>query len=294
MEKQIIDLYLSGYGSTTIVKLLSIPKRKVLRVLNDNNLIVKRENPIYQDFKFDKDTNKWYSYYSCDTCLNSVRVEANKKYYLARNLQTKKTCKKCSMKSQTGTGNPFYGKTHTKKTKRKISSKKKGVKTSDHMSTPKYRELLRNMKLELWDSGKMEDVRVKMSRLMKKRISSGELKGYNRSKAEDDIIDMLTNMGIVCEPNYIIEGKIFDIHIPAHNLLIEYNGDYWHCNPRKYDESYINTKKSMTAKEIWQYDKDKLDLANNNGYTCEVIWESDYKRNPDTIKKLINKYEKYT
>ena len=81
--------------------------------------------------------------------------------------------------------------------------------------------------------------------------------------------------------------------MPAHNLLIEYNGDYWHCNPIKYDELYINKKKSMSAKEIWQYDKDKLDLANKNGYTCEVIWESDYRKDSSIIKKLINKYEKY-
>ena len=34
----------------------------------------------------------------------------------------------------------------------------------------------------------------------------------------------------------------------------------------------------MSVKEIWDYDKDKLYLAKKNNYTCEVIWESDYKK----------------
>jgi hypothetical protein len=44
MEEEIISLYLSGYGSTTIVKLLSLTKRKVLKVLHANNLIPKKSS----------------------------------------------------------------------------------------------------------------------------------------------------------------------------------------------------------------------------------------------------------
>jgi hypothetical protein len=41
------------------------------------------------------------------------------------------------------------------------------------------------------------------------------------------------------EHNYIIESKIFDVYLPQYNLLIEYNGDYWHCNPKKYNAPTI-------------------------------------------------------
>jgi G:T-mismatch repair DNA endonuclease (very short patch repair protein) len=94
------------------------------------------------------------------------------------------------------------------------------------------------------------------------------------------------------EHNYIIESKIFDVYLPQYNLLIEYNGDYWHCNPNKYNTDYINNKKNMTAKEIWEYDKDKIYLAEKNGYYCEVIWESDYKQNKHIILEIIRKYDK--
>jgi len=289
MEQEIINLYLSGYGSTTIVKLLSLPKRKVLKVLNDNNLINKKQNPIYKNFKFDG-TN-WYTFYTCSTCNEDIKYYASKKYYLARNLEKKDKCKKCSLELQIGVGNPFYGKEHTQESIDKISISKSGVTTSDHMSKPKYREMFSKMKKELWASGKMEHVRIKMSNLMKQRIANGELKSYNRSKAEDEIIEILNDLNVKCEPNYIIESKIFDVYIPQYNLLIEYNGDYWHCNPNKYNSDYINKKKNMTAKEIWEHDKNKLYLAKKNNYTCEVIWESDYKKNKNIILEIIKRYE---
>jgi hypothetical protein len=59
----------------------------------------------------------------------------------------------------------------------------------------------------------MEAVRIKMSNLMKQRIANGELKSYNRSRAEDEIITQLKNVDIDSIPNYIIGGKIFDIYI---------------------------------------------------------------------------------
>jgi G:T-mismatch repair DNA endonuclease (very short patch repair protein) len=191
-----------------------------------------------------------------------------------------------------GKDNPFFNKTHSNETKKQISKKKKGIKTSDHMSKLEYRKMFSDMKKNLWDSGKMEGVRKKMSDLMKKRISNGEIKGYNRSKVEDEIIKTLTDLSIECSPSHIVESKIFDIFIPKFNLLIEYNGDYWHCNPIKYSYDYINKKKNKTAGEIWEYDKNKLYLAKNKGYNCVVVWETDYKKNKNIILEIIKNYEK--
>ena len=236
---------------------------------------------------------QWCSYWNCKECNQKIKCCANEEKYLKRNLKNKTLCKTCSLKKQTGINNPFYGKQHSKESILNISKSKSGVTTSDHMSKPEYREMFSKMKKELWGSGKMEDVRTKMSILMKQRIANGELKGYNRSKAEDEIITILETLNITCQPNYIIEGKIFDIYIPIYNLLIEYNGDYWHCNPKKYKSDYINKKKNKTASEIWEYDKNKIYLSKKHNYLCETIWESEYKNNPNIIKELINKYKNY-
>ena len=98
-------------------------------------------------------------------------------------------------------------------------------------------------------------------------------------------------LNITHKTQYRLEGKSFDFYIPKYNLLIEYNGDYWHCNPNLYVETYFNKKKRMLAKDIWEYDKKKLQLSTKHGYNLEVIWESDYNKDPNIIFKILKKYE---
>jgi G:T-mismatch repair DNA endonuclease (very short patch repair protein) len=291
IEERIIELYLSGFGSTTIVKMTDIPKRKILKLLKNKNMLRDRyhSDEFYKQFWVDGD--KWCGNWVCESCNENIKFCVNNKIYLNRNLNKKKICKSCANKNQKGENNPFYGKKHTEESKKLISEKKIGIKTSDHMSTDKYRKIVSDLAKERWESGKMENTRLKLSQMMKNKHANGELKSINRSKAEFEIIDYLESVGIKCEPNHNVESKIFDIYVPKYNLLIEYNGDYWHCNPKKYEADYYNKKKNKTAKEIWEYDKNKLYLAKNYGYNCIVIWEADYKKNKNIIKEIFNNYE---
>lgn len=73
------------------------------------------------------------------------------------------------------------------------------------------------------------------------------------------------------------------------NKIIEFNGDYWHCNPRIYDKEYFNKTKQMYAKDIWEYDKRKLEVANEYSNDVLTIWEYDYNDDYNaTIKKCID------
>ena len=38
-----------------------------------------------------------------------------------------------------------------------------------------------------------------------------------------------------------------DVFIPVKNIAIEYNGDYWHCNPEKYSSEYFHKKKIIAG-----------------------------------------------
>ena len=49
--------------------------------------------------------------------------------------------------------------------------------------------------------------------------------------------------------------------------------------------------KKCQLKELWDYDKDKIDLIIKNGYNLEVVWESQLKENPKLIKQIIKKYD---
>ena len=292
MENKIIELYLSGIGSTTICKLIpNVTKRQVLKILKKNNLT--RNRLLGDDFykNYWMENNMWCGFYTCTICNNQIKFCVNEKSLLNRNLKRKKECKKCSLSKQIGEGNPFFNKKHSKESKNLISKKRIGICTSDHMSKQEYKDMFSNMAKERWDSGKMEETRTKLSILMKKRIANGELKSFNRSKPEFEIIKYLESINLKVQPSFIIESKIFDIYIPDLNLLIEYNGDYWHCNPKKYNSTYYNKKKGKTAKEIWEYDKNKLDLAKKYNYNCFVIWESDYKKNKNIIRELISQHD---
>jgi hypothetical protein len=79
--------------------------------------------------------------------------------------------------------------------------------------------------------------------------------------------------------------KYFDFTYLPTKKIIEFNGDYWHCNPEKYNEIYIHPVKSMSALDIWEYDRVKVDLAESHGYSVLTIWENDYRKDPDKIIK---------
>ena len=71
--------------------------------------------------------------------------------------------------------------------------------------------------------------------------------------------------------------------------IIEYNGDYWHCNPQIYSSDYIHKTTKLTAAEIWKKDADKINTAKKYGYDVLVVWESEYLLNKDyVIEKCIN------
>ena len=111
-----------------------------------------------------------------------------------------------------------------------------------------------------------------------------------RSKTEKEIIREIRKRGYKAEHSYKINRKIYDIYIPQLNMLIEFNGDYWHCNPKKYDKDYFNGRKKMFAKEIWKKDNEKKLLAKEKGFNFLVIWEADYKKRKSIIiRKIIQK-----
>lgn len=84
-----------------------------------------------------------------------------------------------------------------------------------------------------------------------------------------------------------LKRKIFfyDIVFKEKMKIIEFNGDFWHFNPAKYQENDIHPMMKITGKEIWEHDKRKKNAALGKGFKYLIIWESEYKTNP---KQVIN------
>lgn len=64
---------------------------------------------------------------------------------------------------------------------------------------------------------------------------------------------------------------------------IEFNGDFWHCNPSMYESEHFHPVKMEKAKEIWKFDEAKIKLIEKKDYEVLVIWETDYRNNPQQI-----------
>ena len=91
----------------------------------------------------------------------------------------------------------------------------------------------------------------------------------------------------VCFPDYVLGKKV-----------IEFNGDYWHANPKIYSpetimESITSTSSRYSgnkASDIWEYDRKKISALESLGYDVKVVWESDFKKDPG---KTINDCVKF-
>jgi very-short-patch-repair endonuclease len=75
-------------------------------------------------------------------------------------------------------------------------------------------------------------------------------------------------------------------------IVVEYNGDFWHCNPRTWQEDQYNRVIKMTAGEKWRRDRARLVNLQKLGYTTLVIWESGWNTDPqkyiNRIKETVN------
>ena len=80
---------------------------------------------------------------------------------------------------------------------------------------------------------------------------------------------------------YSLDNFLFD-----YNLAIEVMGDFWHCNPQKFDfpKNDIQIKRIPKDKAKHSYVKNKY------GYEILYIWENDLYKNVDLCKMLVKKY----
>ena len=119
-------------------------------------------------------------------------------------------------------------------------------------------------------------------------FSKGHRKLYNLCR------EIFPNRKIIIEQPIRAQNKLYyaDIFIESLKLVVEYNGDYWHCNPEKYKADYFHKKKQMYAKDIWKYDEQKQKNIESLGYKIITIWENDFKNNKDKINILLKELKK--
>lgn len=106
------------------------------------------------------------------------------------------------------------------------------------------------------------------------------------SKKETEFIeDCIKPLGIDYDTQYYLKDlhHFCDVYIPSKNMIIEFQGDYWHGNPNKYsnDELSEYQKKKVTK------DNELREYCSENGINLIEIWESDYDKDSSGVKILL-------
>jgi G:T-mismatch repair DNA endonuclease (very short patch repair protein) len=122
-----------------------------------------------------------------------------------------------------------------------------------------------------------------------KRVNHIKKNGFvPTSKVEKYFGDILTECGFnFYEQFYVREIKaLYDFKINDRNILIEVDGDFWHCNPNtKFSEPTIEHQRKNLIK-----DKIKNEWCKNNNYMLLRFWESDINNRPEWVKSELLKH----
>lgn len=104
-----------------------------------------------------------------------------------------------------------------------------------------------------------------------------------------EYIKSIYNKNIEINTRSIISPKEIDIYLPDLKLGFEFDGTYFHADSRFYNESFFIVKKHLTAKEIWEKDKEKDLLCESLGIKLIRIKEYDWDNFKIDIKEKIKK-----
>lgn len=109
----------------------------------------------------------------------------------------------------------------------------------------------------------------------KMALTNAKLLNDRTSKAEKQLLKELSPMGY--KQNQRVGKYTVDFLNENTKEIVEYYGDYWHCNPKIYPATYFNRSIGMSAAEKWKYDEDRKKYLQDRGYSVRIIWESEIK-----------------
>ena len=232
----------------------------------------------------------------CEQCNSLKAVE-----FRSALLKKEYVCQSCNKK---GKHNPFYGKTHTKETKKQHSKYMEGrfVGENNPFYSKTHTEETKNILRQkcshygkdngFYGKTHTDEFKKKHSEFMKtignrpkEYYSLMGIKSVNKrpkkTKIEKVTEQKLQELGINFKYNFILQNKAQYDFLINDDVVLEVHGDFWHGNPEVYN--------TLTERQVYKKQRDivKQKLAEDNGYRYIVIWESEIKQNDWTILNEI-------
>lgn len=119
------------------------------------------------------------------------------------------------------------------------------------------------------------------------------VKGLPRSGVSDAFRQVLVVHGLYAgfASEVAISGFIVDECNQQLRIIIEFFGDYYHCNPRRYkDPNFYNSTIHMTAEARWAYDRKRLSVFRLIGYRTLVVWEDEWRTDPEMVLAKVRDF----
>lgn len=101
----------------------------------------------------------------------------------------------------------------------------------------------------------------------------------NKSSSE---VEWLNSLGVPDDKNsrnvrITVENKIYIVDGKVGSTVYEFNGDYWHGNPDKFNPEDINSNNGATFGELYKGTIERETRLREAGFKVISIWESDWK-----------------
>jgi very-short-patch-repair endonuclease len=128
-----------------------------------------------------------------------------------------------------------------------------------------------------------KETREKMSETAIQRILKTDQN--HTSKLEKTFANILDLLDIKYQQFFYAKDikSFYDFYLPDYNIIIEVDGDFWHCNPN----SKHNIPKYKTQQQNIIKDKIKSQWALDNGYKLLRFWENDINNNIKQVKQTL-------
>lgn len=100
----------------------------------------------------------------------------------------------------------------------------------------------------------------------------------HKSKIEKEWLKSFKNNNLIFQYQLPDLKITVDGYDPLTNTVYEFYGDYWHGNPKKFDQSKINTRtpKQKTFGQLYRDTLEREKSIKKAGYNLVSIWEDDY------------------
>lgn len=162
-------------------------------------------------------------------------------------------------------------------------------------SRRRHSELMLGPKNKMRGRRHTDETKRLVSEKKKAQYASGTIKIRRNklSRAERAIGAWLLANGFYVQTQFHIKSVpyLYDFYFPGLNLIVEFNGDYWHANPRHYPAGIslrMVGKGYVPIEAIWARDEAKKKAAEDHGYRFATIWEMDFKRiGMATVTELV-------